>query len=432
MRKKSFLCNSSNDLNVSLKIAIIGCGRIFDLNVQGYLNNPDCRIVGISDLNQELVESRIATWAKVDPAIKSAKYYQNFVEMIEKERPDIVDILTPHHLHHFMVLKCAELKVPAISLQKPMAISIKECREMIEACKQSGTLFKVYENFVYYPPYQEAKKLLKQGIIGEPNSIRVLTLGAQKGGWHVPLKTWLWRIKADTCGGGPQIFDDGFHKFSAAYYFMDRKVESVFAWIDDYGFIDAPAQILFKYKGDKAVNVSRQKMGIVEFQAMTCGMIKSPYYSCDEFIEIVGDDGLMIINQCTAGGLGADNPMGACSDYPAIRVIKGSKVEDFGADLNRDWSASFINSTADFVQKVKSKSTDFLYYGEMGLELTKFAKAPYYSHILKRDIFLDELTEEFEADPKNQIGKVFRFKYLVRLGVQSLTRGTKKASRYFF
>ncbi len=417
---------------MGLKVCIIGCGRIFDLNIQGYLNNPDCNIVGISDINQELVEMRIRNWSSFDPAIRNTRYYANFVEMIMKEQPDIVDILTPHHLHHHMVLKCAELGVPAISLQKPMAISIRECREMIDACKKSGTQFKVYENFVYYPPYQDAKKLLKEGIIGEPNSIRVLTLGSQKGGWHVPLKTWLWRIKADTCGGGPQIFDDGFHKFSTAYYFMDRKVDSVFAWIDDYGFVDAPAQILCKYKNDETLSVSRQKMGIVEFQAMSCGMIKSPYYSCDEFVEITGDEGVMLINQCTAGGTTAGNPMGVCQDFPSIRVIRGPKVEDYGSELARDWSASFINSTADFVQKVKSKSNDYLYSGEMGLELTKFAKAPYYSHLLKREIRLDEITEEFEEDPKNRIEKVFRFKYFIRAGLVGGSRGVKKATRYNF
>jgi len=140
----------------------------------------------------------------------------------------------------------------------------------------------------------------------------------------------------------------------------------------------------------------------------------------------------MIVNQCTSGGIEMGNPMSACADFPAIRVIKGPKVEDYGAELNRDWSASFINSTADFVQKVKSKSNDYLYSGEMGLELTKFAKAPYYSELLKREIRLDEITEEFEADPNHEIGKVFRFKYFMRAGLVAVTRGVKKANRYPF
>ena len=64
---------------------------------------------------------------------------------------DLVEILTPHHLHDQHTLDAAAVG-KHISLQKPMAISVAQADEMIDAAKQAGVIFKVFENFIFYPP----------------------------------------------------------------------------------------------------------------------------------------------------------------------------------------------------------------------------------------------------------------------------------------
>ena len=59
-----------------------------------------------------------------------------------------------------------------VSLQKPPAIDLEEMDDMISAAAKAGTKFKVFENFVFYPPYLRAKELFEAGEIGDPVAFR--------------------------------------------------------------------------------------------------------------------------------------------------------------------------------------------------------------------------------------------------------------------
>ncbi|GAH86333.1 unnamed protein product, partial [marine sediment metagenome] len=83
--------------------------------------------------------------------------------MVNREDLDIVEILTPHHLHAPMTEYCAKAGVSGISVQKPMAHTITACESMIRICKDEGVTLKLYENFRFYPVYLKAKELLDNG-----------------------------------------------------------------------------------------------------------------------------------------------------------------------------------------------------------------------------------------------------------------------------
>ncbi|MHA1734310.1 MAG: Gfo/Idh/MocA family protein [Promethearchaeota archaeon] len=366
-------------LEPPIRVGIVGTGRISDLNVLGYLDNPKCEVVAVADPDEKSARARLSKWG-----LKETRWYADYVEMVEREDLAIVDILTPHHLHATMTVKCAELGVPGISVQKPMATTIFECKQMVDACSASGTKLKVYENFVFYPPYVEAKKLIDSGVIGEPRSVYVRTYSGRRGGWKVPLKTWLWRVKAEKCGGGPVVFDDGFHKFSLAYWFMGRRpIERVKAWIDPDNFTDSPAFIMFEFAGGSS--------GTIDFQMGAKAVWPSNYYSCDEFVEVTGTRGWLRVNQCTSGG----NSMSKAPQFPPIVVFTDGKVSVHGEGLERDWSASFRESTRDFVECMIG-NREPTYTGEEGLHLTQFAKAPYVSAEDGDEVALEDLGPEWD------------------------------------
>ena len=152
-------------------------------------------------------------------------------------RPEIaVEILTPHHLHYRHTLDAAAAG-KHISLQKPKAISVAQADKMINAAEQAGVIFKVFENFIFYPPVLCAKELIAAGEIGEPLTIRIKSNAANSpNAWRIQAATQEWRFQPEKCGGGPLVFDDGHHKFSLAWYFMGM-AEEVHAWI---GRLEAP------------------------------------------------------------------------------------------------------------------------------------------------------------------------------------------------
>ena len=61
--------------------------------------------------------------------------------------------------------------VRAIICEKPMALSVQQCDDMIDACRQERVLLSVNHNRRWHPEWQLAARLLADGAIGELNHI---------------------------------------------------------------------------------------------------------------------------------------------------------------------------------------------------------------------------------------------------------------------
>lgn len=371
-----------------LKVGIIGCGDIANLNVLGYIRSQDAELVAVCDTDLKTAGEKLERWG-----LRTVKIYTDYKKMIDREDLDIVEILTPHHLHAPMSEYCAKAGVPGISVQKPMAHTITDCDKMIQVCKEENVKLKLFENFRFYPVYLRAKELLDNGVIGELLNFRINTI--HTGGPSMPLgpNSLNWRFQVDTCGGWPWIYDDGIHKFSVALWLMGQeRVEKVFGWIDYFSTgMDSPSIIFWKYpsKNDN----DTPKYGSMQFTLAPNVYYPSNYYDCDEYIEISGTNGMMWLNQCTSGG----NFISKTPQFPPIVVYRDGEVKTYGEDLPRDWRYSFINSTEHFI-KVIREGGEPIYTGEQGRDLCKFAKMPYISQQQKRPIFWDEITPENEKN----------------------------------
>ena len=396
-----------------LRVGIIGCGVIANLNVLGYIHHPDAELVAVADTNKKNAAEKLERWG-----LRTVKIHSDYKKMVDQEDLDIVEILTPHHLHAPMTEYCANANISGISVQKPMAHTITDCVKMIEVCKENGVKLKLYENFRFYPPYLKAKELLDQGIIGEPLNFRINTVGTAGPGMPLSyLKSYLWRIQVEKCGGGPWIYDDGIHKFSMALWLMDQKrVEKVYGMIDFFtGIMDGPSNIFFKYP---SINEDDPpKYGTVEFSLAKNLYYPSNYYACDEFIEISGTKGMMWLNQCTSGG----NFLSKTPQFPPIRVYTDGEVKTYGEELPRDWRYSFINSTEHFIEVIKSGGEP-IYDGEQGMNLCIFAKMPYISEQQKREVFWEEITPENEQNKECLVENFFSIKKAIINGVKFLRR----------
>ena len=200
---------------------------------------------------------RAAAWG-----IPAQRVFTDHRELLALPDIDLVEILTPHHLHYQHTLDAAAAG-KHISLQKPMAISVAQADEMINAARQAGVIFKVFENFIFYPPVLRAKELIAAGEIGEPLTIRIKSNAANSpNAWPIQAATQEWRFQPEKCGGGPLVFDDGHHKFSLAWYFMGM-AEEVHAWI---GRLEAPLGGTIgdhRLAGDRLLEVPGQPLWLV-------------------------------------------------------------------------------------------------------------------------------------------------------------------------
>jgi predicted dehydrogenase len=319
--------------------------------------------------------------------------------MLAAERLDIVEVLTPHHLHRDHVVACAAAGVRGVSVQKPMATRLADCEDMIEACARAGTVLKVYENFLFYPVYRKARELIAAGLIGDPISIRVHTLVGKRAGapWPWPFVPGSWRTKLEEAGSGPLVGDDGFHKFSLARWFMGRDIARIGAWIDPETPLDAPALIRARFR--RAAG-EPYRYAQVDFSFLP--HMAAPFdFWLDEVVEIVGEEAVMWVNQCSAAGdrpLFAGNRMSESPVFPPIAVYRDGVVTTYLADISpsqRNWSTSFVASTRHFIGVMRDGGEP-VYSGAEGMEVTRYALAATLSAHLGRDVDLDEVTVEAE------------------------------------
>jgi len=337
-----------------LRVGFIGAGRISDLHALEYLANERARIVAVCDIDPQLAQTRGARWG-----VAPDRIFTDYHDLLALPDVDLVEILLPHHLHRQATLDAAAAG-KHISLQKPMALTVAEADEMIAAARQAGVIFKVFENFIFYPPVQRAKALIEAGEIGDPLTIRIKSnSGTSPTMWDVPHATWAWRYKPEECGGGPLVFDDGHHKFSLAWFFMGL-AEEVYAWIGATeiapGFIlDSPGIVSWKF--------SNNRYGSLEVVNSPELVLDTQHYAQDDRIEITGTRGVLWI---TRGH-------GKMMDVPPVVLYRDRKVMTY-SDMPVGWEHSFINSTRHFIEAYFAGEPPSLTAWE-GREILRFALA---------------------------------------------------------
>ena len=337
-----------------LRVGFIGTGRISDLHALAYLDDERADIVAVCDRDLSLARKRGAAWG-----VDESRIFADSDDLLALADIDLVEILLPHHLHYQATLDAAAAG-KHVSVQKPMALSVAQADEMIKATKAAGVSFKVYENFIFYPPVQRAKALIDNGEIGDPLTIRIKSnSGVSPTEWDVPASAQAWRYTPEECGGGPLVFDDGHHKFALGWHFMGQ-AEAVHAWIGSTEvapgmLLDAPAIVSWKFPGNR--------FGSLEAVYSPQLALDTRQYAQDDRVEITGTKGVIWV---TRGH-------GKMMDAPPVIMYKDRKTFTF-SDMPVGWEHSFINSTRHFIDAWFAGASPSL-TGEEGREVLRFALA---------------------------------------------------------
>lgn len=138
-----------------MRVGIIGCGGISSAHIRVYQSLNNVELVSLCDLNQERAKS-LASKFHVN------KVYSDYFEMFEKEHLNLVDVCTPVSTHAKIVCDAAK-DVPAILVEKPMAMNVTECDAMIQAVKKYGAKLCIGHNQIFSPNILYAKKLVDSG-----------------------------------------------------------------------------------------------------------------------------------------------------------------------------------------------------------------------------------------------------------------------------
>jgi predicted dehydrogenase len=322
-----------------LRVGIVGLGRILDLHAPGYIGHPDAKVVALCDVQQRLVEERRTFFP-------DAATTTSFEDLLKNDL-DLIEILTPHPFHRDMTIAALEAGC-AVSVQKPMAMTVEECDAMIAAARRTGRHLKLFENFVFYPPLVKARELLREGVIGKPLRLRMnVMIGDRTGAWNVPVETDAWRFALGSEGrGGPFVFDHGHHLMAVALWLFGD-VRDGFAQIETTtsptgAAYDAPASLMWRHR-DPPVHTTWDVSLALRMK------VRTDYYATHEDFEIQGEEGIIRVNRCSDRML----------EEPVLSLYRDGEMRSWH-NIDSDWGESFRRSTRHFVDFLKGREPQII------------------------------------------------------------------------
>ncbi len=144
--------------------------------------------------------------------------YDSWQAMLEADEIDAVLVLAPVGLHHTIALD-AIAAGKHVLIEKPLAISVRAARQIIDAATAKGLTVGVAESVRYTEPTRAARWLIDEGMLGD---LQLWISGGVGGGEWAPdriVARTLWRHQKVHAGGGPSI-DWGVHLFHHMRHLM--------------------------------------------------------------------------------------------------------------------------------------------------------------------------------------------------------------------
>lgn len=150
----------------SHRVALVGAGRIAAVH-HGYAKNvSNATVVACCDADRDRAEE-FAQQRNI-PA-----FYDDMDEMLRKEQPNIVHVVTPPATHARLAITAMEAGAN-VMVEKPMAMSIEDCDRMIETAERYGRRICVDHNRLFDPVMLKARQLVESGSLGEIVSVEAL------------------------------------------------------------------------------------------------------------------------------------------------------------------------------------------------------------------------------------------------------------------
>ena len=156
------------------RTALIGCGWWGNNILREAIASERLKVVGLCDVD---TRARDITAERVhDLNGDSPSKHNDFRELLEKEKPEIVLIASPDHWHALQTI--AAVKSGAhVFVEKPTGHTVNESRAMLHAARQSGRVVQVGLHRRIGPHHVNAMKFLRSGAVGDVGMVRIFANG---------------------------------------------------------------------------------------------------------------------------------------------------------------------------------------------------------------------------------------------------------------
>lgn len=261
-------------MNKKIKLCMIGAGRVGKNHARAVTRHvPSGEIVA-------LVDPAIDVRNETGEEFGIEKRYDSLEEAANAIEFDAVVITTPTFTHKKLAVEAAGFG-KHVFLEKPMAISIEECDQIIEACDKNHVILQLGFMRRFQPEFVEAANKIESGEIGQPIMVKSLT--------HGPGLPPAWARDLQMSNG--MLAEVNSHDWDAVRWLMGSNYQRVYAEVSNL-------------KGEK-FNVDTPDfydtaLVNIRFENNTLGMFSGVCpceYGYDARMEIIGDKGILQIGE---------------------------------------------------------------------------------------------------------------------------------------
>ncbi|HVD94005.1 MAG TPA: Gfo/Idh/MocA family oxidoreductase [Vicinamibacterales bacterium] len=186
-----------------LNVGLIGCGRLGRVYARDLSTRlAETRLTAVADANRQLA-------AAIADEFDVPASYGSATELLADPRVDAVVVVSPTHTHRDVVLSAAKYGKPTFC-EKPLALSLAECREMQRAVERNATFFQMGFMRRFDPAYAAGKAQIDEGRIGTP----VVFKSTSRDPYRPSLEY------ANPASSGGILVDMGIHDIDLARWFM--------------------------------------------------------------------------------------------------------------------------------------------------------------------------------------------------------------------
>jgi UDP-N-acetyl-2-amino-2-deoxyglucuronate dehydrogenase len=228
-----------------VKFAIIGCGRIAQRHAEHISNNGI--LVAVCDILKERADSLSEKY--------DAKAFYDVDDLLTSGlQIDLVAICSPNGLHAEHTIKSLKAGCNVLC-EKPMAIDVQDCGEMIKAAERSNKRLFVVKQNRFNPPIAKVKELLERGILGEIYSVQLSCFWNRNEDYY--RNSWKGTRSMD----GGTLYTQ-FSHFVDLLYWMVGDVKHVFAFCKNFAHKDI---IEFEDTGVVVVEFYNGALGTINY-----------------------------------------------------------------------------------------------------------------------------------------------------------------------
>jgi predicted dehydrogenase len=296
----------------SIRWGLIGCGDVVRKRVaRAIKDEPRSRLIAACRRDaDELI--RFCESFGVERAYASSD------DLLADGDVDAVYIATPVCFHLPQTLAAARAGKHVL-VEKPMAMSVAECEQMIDACRQAGVKLSVAYYRRFYPLVRRVHELISEGEIGRPLAVTAITAthpatnSSQEGFWRVVLGD----------GGGGALMDIGSHRIDVFQYLFGP-IADVKAYCE---------RVVADYEAeDSAVLIFRFDNGLVGTLQCHFGSSHDP----DEFT-VLGTEGRLVVRPLNGDTVTIESKGWRRSEkHPPADNLCGPLVADFASAILDD------------------------------------------------------------------------------------------------